>query len=160
MPTTRIASLQAMPIFGGVRADVLERLLKDAKMVSVARGGYFFREGDEATSMFVLETGEVALLRHAAGEHYVLGQLHAGDCFGEMALFDLQPRSASVIATAPCTAIELSAASLSALTESDLEQFALFHMNVSRELSRRLRAANDLTFRAYLGEKGVRLPEP
>ncbi len=158
MKASRIAALQAMPIFGGLRADVLDRVVEAAKVVTTARGEYFFHEGDKAESMFVLEAGEVALLRHSAGEHYVLGQLRAGDCFGEMALFDLFPRSASVVATAPCTAIELSTTSLTQLFEADLEQFALFHMNVARELSRRLRAANDLQFRAYLGEKAAKLP--
>ncbi len=151
MQASRTAALQAMPIFGGLRADVLDGLVETAKSVSVARDGYFFREGDRAESMFVLETGEVVLLRHGAGKPYELGRLKAGDCFGEMALFDLFPRSASVRATAPCTAIELSTASLYQLCESDLEQFALFHTNVSRELSRRLRIANEQLFRVHMG---------
>ena len=158
MKASRIAALQAMPIFGGLRADVLDGVVDAAKVIVAGQGTYFFREGDKAESMFVLEKGEVALLRHSAGESYVLGQLHAGDCFGEMALFDLFPRSASVVAIAPCTAIELSTASLTQLFDADIEQFALFHMNVARELSRRLRAANELQFRAYLGEKAAKLP--
>ena len=159
MQASRIATLQAMPIFGGLREDVLDGIVESAKVVAVARSDYFFREGDTAESMFVLEAGEVALLRHSAGEAYVLGRLHAGDCFGEMALFDLQPRSASVVAIAPCTAIELSTASLYQLFEADLEQFALFHMNVARELSRRLRVANDRLFRAFLGDVDSKLLE-
>jgi CRP/FNR family cyclic AMP-dependent transcriptional regulator len=145
---SRITALQAMPIFGGVRADVLDELVTGAKLVHVAEREYFFREGDRAESMFVLESGEVAVLKGWAGEQHELRRLGKGECFGEMALLDLFPRSASVQAVAPCTALELSAASLFKLYETDLEQFALVQMNIARELSRRLRAADERMFRA------------
>ena len=133
-----------MPIFGGVRADVLEMLVHGAKEVNVAKDAYFFREGDRAESMFVLESGEVAILKGWAGAQHELHRLHEGACFGEMALLDLFPRSASVQAVMPCTALELSTASLYSLYETDLEQFALVQINIARELSRRLRVADRL----------------
>jgi len=68
-----------------------------------------------------------------------------------MALLDLFPRSASVLALAPCTAIELSTATLYKLYETHLEQFALIQMNIARELSRRLRAADERLFRTQIG---------
>lgn len=151
MHASRVAALQAMPIFGAIRADVVAGFVEAARTVSVAQGEYYFREGDKAESMYVLEAGEVALLKHWAGKSHVLGHLGAGDCFGEMALLDLFPRSASVLATAPCTAIELSTGSLYQLYETDLEQFALMQMNIARELSRRLRAADEQLFRAHVG---------
>jgi CRP-like cAMP-binding protein len=151
MQTSRVEALQAMPIFGGIRADVLAGIVESAATVAVAQGEFYFREGDKAESMYVLETGEVALLKHWEGEPHVLGHLRAGDCFGEMALLDLFPRSASVLALVPCTAIELSTRSLHQLFETHLEQFALMQMNIARELSRRLRAADELLFRAHIG---------
>jgi CRP-like cAMP-binding protein len=151
MQASRIAALQAMPIFGGIRADALAALVEGAATVAVAQGEFFFREGDKAESMFVLESGEVAILKHWADEQHLLGRLGAGDCFGEMALLDLFPRSASVLALAPCTAIELSTASLYRLYETRLEQFALIQMNIARELSRRLRAADERLFRTKIG---------
>ena len=151
MQPTRIKALQAMPIFGGIRDDVLAGLVEAAATVAVAPGEYFFREGDRAESMYVLETGEVSLLKHWEGEPHALARLYAGDCFGEMALLDLFPRSASVLAIVPCTAIELSARSLYLLCETHIQQFALIQMNIARELSRRLRAADERLFRAHVG---------
>jgi len=148
---SRIAALQAMPIFGGVRADVLAALVGGAKLARIAPGEYFFREGDAAESMFVLETGEAAILKGWSGTQQELRRLRQGDCFGEMALLDLFPRSASVRAVAPCTALELSTASLYRLYETDLEQFALVQTNIARELSRRLRIADEELFRARMG---------
>ena len=151
MQASRIAALQAMPIFGGIPDDVLAAFVEAAATVAVAKDEYFFREGDRAESMFVLEAGEVGILKRWAGEQHLLGRLRAGDCFGEMALLDLFPRSASVLALAPCTAIELSTASLFKLYETHLEQFALIQMNIARELSRRLRAADERLFRTQIG---------
>jgi CRP/FNR family cyclic AMP-dependent transcriptional regulator len=82
----------------------------------------------------------------------VLHRLAAGDCFGEMALMDLFPRSASVRAEQDCSAIELAASDLLRLFEHDAEQFALIQMNIGREISRRLRTTDELLFRASMGE--------
>jgi CRP-like cAMP-binding protein len=150
MHDTRIETLQGMPIFGGLRADVLAALAGDARQVDMPKGGFFFHQDDAAHSMFVLEAGEVAVLRRWEGQHLTLGHLREGDCFGEMALIDLLPRSASVQAVQACNAMELSIDSFQKLAQIDLEQFALLHMNIARELSRRLRVADDRFFHAHV----------
>jgi len=143
-------TLQRMPFFGGVRDDVLDFLLAHAATVRVAAGGYFFREGEEARSLFVLMSGSVAVLRDWQGHELQLHRLAAGDCFGEMALMDLFPRSASVRAEEDCDALELTPAQLLAVFERDAEQFALIQMNMGREVCRRLRAADDMLFKALM----------
>jgi CRP-like cAMP-binding protein len=150
MHASRVEALQAMPIFGGVSAEVLAWFVAGAGTVSVPKGDYFFREGDVADALYVLESGEVALVRQWAGEPHELARLGEGDCFGEMALLDLFPRSASVLALAPCTAIEVSSSSLHELYQTHLDQFALVQMNIARELSRRLRVADDRLFEAHV----------
>ena len=152
MRPTRIDLLQAMPVFGAIREDMLEVLLQHAREVVVAAGEFFFRENDEASSMFVLEAGRVAVIKSWQGRELVLHGLGAGDCFGEMALMDLFPRSASVRADEDCRAIELTATDLLHLFERDAEQFALIQMNIGREVCRRLRAADELLFRVSMGE--------
>jgi CRP-like cAMP-binding protein len=150
MQDTRIETLQGMPIFGGLRPDVLAALVGDARQVDMPAGGFFFHQDDAASSMFVLEAGEVAVLRRWEGQHLTLGHLREGDCFGEMALIDLLPRSASVQAVHACNAMELAIDSFQKLADIDLEQFALLHMNIARELSRRLRVADDRFFHAHV----------
>jgi CRP/FNR family cyclic AMP-dependent transcriptional regulator len=156
MLETRIATLQHMPIFGGIRADVLEFILDASSMVNVPAGDFFFRENDRAQSMFVLETGEADVLKLWDAQQYLLGRLRAGDCFGEMALMDLFPRSASVRAVEACTAIELSTTIFFQIYERDLEQFTLMQMNIGREVSRRLRIADERLFRAKVDALAVR----
>lgn len=158
MLAARVELLQQMPIFGAVAEDALEFLLAPAPLVSRAAGGFFFREGDPAESMFVLESGSVTVSKTWQGHELLLRRLGEGDCFGEMALLDLFPRSASVRADADCRAIELTPANLYRLFERDPAQFATIQMNIGREVSRRLRVTDDLLFRARMGEALEELP--
>jgi CRP-like cAMP-binding protein len=147
----RIELLQRMPIFGGIRADVLQFLLGLCPVVSVPANEFFFREHDQADSMFVLEAGKVAVLKSWGGQEYVLSILKEGDCFGEMAVMDLGPRSACVRAVEDCTAIHISAANLHQVYTQDFKQFALIQMNMGREVCRRLREADNRLFCAKMG---------
>lgn len=150
MPEARIELLQRMPVFGGVRADVLEFLLGLCPVVSVPTNEFFFREHDQADSMFVLEAGTVAVLKFWRGHDYLLRTLKEGDCFGELAVMDLCPRSASVRAVQDCSAIRVSAANLYKVYARDLKQFTLIQMNMGREVCRRLRDSEDRLFCARM----------
>ena len=141
MQQERLALLQSMPIFGGLNETGLDFLSGLFKEVSVSKNAYFFNEGDSANSLFILESGQAQMLKrdHHQGESLILRTLERGDCFGEMSLIDPNPRSASVIATADCLAIELSNQALFQLYEAHMDQFTLIQMNMLREVSRRLR---------------------
>ena len=147
----RIGLLQSMPLFGGVDADTLRFLLVFCPAVSVPLNEYFFGEYEEPDSMFVLERGSAAVLKSWHGKDYALHTLKVGDCFGEMAIMDRCPRSASVRAAEDCSAIRISSAALHQIYARDLKQFALIQMNMGREVCRRLRDANDRLFSAKMG---------
>jgi CRP-like cAMP-binding protein len=157
MNTTRVELLQSMPVFGAVQTQVLMYLLQSSRSVPMKRGGYFFREGDLADSMFVLEEGEVAVYRNWQGTDFKLRELRAGDCFGEMALLDCQPRSASVLVLQDALAIEISTAQLAEIYEKFPDQFVLMHMNMAREVCRRLRAADQRLFELSMGDEHTEL---
>lgn len=152
MQAMPVELLQRMPIFGAIRDDTLAVLLERASERSVAAGDCLFREGDAARSMFVLLRGDAAVLKRWQGVDHLLHHLHVGDCVGEMALMDLQPRSATVRADTPCVVLELSSDDLMRVYEHDLEQFALIQMNMGREVCRRLRATDELLFSFRMGD--------
>jgi CRP-like cAMP-binding protein len=154
MQEARIELLQRMAIFGGVRADVLEFLLAVCQAKTVPRNGFFFQEGEEGDTLFVLENGEAAVLKQWGGQLRLVQTLSVGDCFGEMAVVDHCRRSASVCAVEDSTAICISSGDLYRVYSRDVKQFALIQMNMGREISRRLRAANEQLFRAR-----IELPE-
>jgi len=141
--------LQGMPVFGGISEQTLGFLLQLADTHVVASDHYFFHEGDNATSMFVLEEGRAAVLKSRDGNELEIDQLEQGDCFGEMALLDLYPRSCSIRAIGPCKVKEISQLSLFKLYEQDLEQFTIIQMNIGREISRRLRLSSEKLFQSH-----------
>jgi CRP/FNR family transcriptional regulator, cyclic AMP receptor protein len=147
---TQLECLQRAPIFGALAEDTLQFLLDQMRSVRVAAGDCFFREGDQASSMFVLEDGAAVVVKGWRGEEVELRRLGPGDCFGEMALMDLFPRSASVRALVDCTALEMGPDDLHRLFQRDAEQFALIQMNIGREVCRRLRATDEMLFRAVM----------
>jgi CRP/FNR family transcriptional regulator, cyclic AMP receptor protein len=151
MQDARIELLQRMPIFGGIRTEILRFLLAQCPIVQAPANEFFFREHDQGDSMFVLEMGKVAVLKSWRGQDYLLQSLKEGDCFGEMAVMDHCPRSASVRAAEDCIAICISAANLYEVYARDLKQFALIQMNMGREVCRRLREANNRLFGARMG---------
>ena len=123
--------------------------------MTVSEGEYFYREGDPASSLFVLEDGTVSLVKHWQGSDYTLKSLNRGDCFGQVALIDLQPRNTSALATSDSTAIELCAEDLYKLYKRELHQFTLIYMNMAREVCRRLREADERTFEADIQARRV-----
>ena len=142
--------LQRMPIFGGIQSDVIEILMKRTQSVSVAKGDYFIREGSQGTSAYVLEEGSVSIFKLWGDEQYLLHCLETGSCFGEVSLLDFGSRSASVRADVDCRAIELTTTDLLEISKYDVKQFAMIYMNLGRELSRRLRAADERLFKAIV----------
>lgn len=152
---SRIELLQSMPIFGAIREETLRFLVSRSATAVVAVGEFFFREHDEAQSIFVLEEGKAAVVKDWQGHQYLLNTMTKGDCFGEMSLMDMRHRSASVVAVEPCQALELTSADLTALYEKDLEQFTLIQMNMGREVSRRLREADEQLFQVKFGNAEV-----
>jgi len=147
--------LQAMPIFGGIREDILEFILDKAVIVSVPREEYFFREDVRGTSMYVLEAGKVLVTKSWECREYVLAEMKAGDCFGEMSLIDLGPRTASVLALEDCRAIKLTNVNILKIYQHDLEQFVMIQMNMAREVSRRLRHTDEILFQKFVKDNEI-----
>jgi len=152
MEASRVELLQRMPVFGALTERSLALLVEKSRRIEVAEGEHFFVEGDAARSMYVIESGRAVVVRHWQGREIELNRFGPGDCFGEMALLDLHPRSAAVRALEACAAIEFGPDEMLHLYEADMEQFALLQMNLARELCRRLRATDELLFRAAMGE--------
>src|SRR5579872_4022669 len=71
--------------------------------VKEATGNYsagetIFRQGDLGTDMFIIQEGEVHIIKNINGASHILSKLEKGDFFGEMALLENLPRTADAIA--------------------------------------------------------------
>ena len=98
------------------------------------RGDIIFREGDRALELFVIKSGEV---RIQIGNRTVT-ELPAGSIFGEMALIDDEPRSATAVAASDVELVPVSEKQFLFL----VSQTPFFALKVMRVLAQRLRSAN------------------
>ncbi|RKZ20683.1 hypothetical protein DRQ18_05845 [bacterium] len=64
----------------------------------LAPGEVLFREGDPGDEMYLIKKGEIKITKRIGDQEKVLAVLKEGDFFGEMAIIDGSPRSASAIA--------------------------------------------------------------
>ncbi len=62
-------------------------------------GDIIFREGDTGDVMYVLQSGQVRITKQTGAGEVSIATLRPGEIFGEMALFDRQPRSATAVAS-------------------------------------------------------------
>lgn len=63
-----------------------------------ADGEVICREGEPGDRMYMIQAGRAAVSRQEGGVGVEVGELQSGDVFGEMSIFDRQPRSATVCA--------------------------------------------------------------
>jgi len=138
------AFLARIPIFAGLPDRVMALIADTLRVVHVVPGAQVLREGEHARSMFVVRDGELQVLKRGKGGiEYKLAVLKAGDCVGEMSLIDIQPRSATAQAIGAATLYVLDLSEIAKLYSSDVEAYALLVLNISREISRRLRVADE-----------------
>ncbi len=130
-----------VPILGALRHEALAFLLRHTSTLRVAAGDVIFLEGSVGECLYIIEEGRVEISQVQDGGSRVLAVFGPGDCFGEMALIDCQPRSATATALEPARLCTVTGNTLFELYRFDVEQFAVMQMNISREVIRRLRHA-------------------
>ena len=77
------------------------------QLLVLKKGDFVFEEGDEAIFAYVLTEGVIEIVQTTKGEQHVLGKIEKGTVFGEMAIIDGFPRSASARAAADCKVQEV-----------------------------------------------------
>jgi CRP/FNR family transcriptional regulator/CRP/FNR family cyclic AMP-dependent transcriptional regulator len=94
-----VDSLTAVPFFAGLDADALQQVAAGMRSRRFRRGEVIFHVDDPGDALFIIVSGEVKIgLPSEAGEEAILVRLQAGDVFGELALLDGAPRSATATA--------------------------------------------------------------
>jgi CRP/FNR family transcriptional regulator, cyclic AMP receptor protein len=145
-PKLTAALLRDIGLFGGVTDDTLEILARELPVEPVEVGEVVVREGDDTRDMFVVIGGELEVVKRGkSGGDVRVALFGPSDWFGEMGVLAVQPRSATVRAVAPTTLVRITPGDVDKLLyRRDLKDYALFVMNIARELSRRLRVADGI----------------
>jgi CRP/FNR family cyclic AMP-dependent transcriptional regulator len=131
--------LAGIELFTELDPDELAKVASLSQMRSVGKDVAIFHAGDPAEAVFIVARGKVKIVVTSSdGREFILTVLGAGQVFGEMALIEEAPRSASVITA---TAVELVV-----ISRDDFHHLLATEPRISRKLlailSRRLRRAN------------------
>ena len=114
--------LETVPLFDGLSPEALAKIESRAVTRNYPRNAVVISEGDEATSMFIIVTGSVKVYHtEADGKETILNSQGPGQHFGELALVDDAPRSASVMTTEPSRLLVLSKAAFKDCLEESPE---------------------------------------
>jgi CRP-like cAMP-binding protein/membrane protease YdiL (CAAX protease family) len=138
-----MALLGRSPIFHRCSSDDLAALAASARHVEHAAGTDIVREGEAARDLMLIASGEARVLkRGASGEEHTINHLAAGDSFGEMALFDRVPRSATVRAVGPVRTLVLPLQDIVAMAETRPTLVPVL-VDIGALVAERLRAASN-----------------
>jgi len=84
-----------------------ENTAQGPQLVELNKGSYLFEEGQGASFAYVLKEGAIEIIRKSSEGEQVLGKVEKGAIFGEMAIIDGSPRSASARAAIDCKVQEV-----------------------------------------------------
>jgi CRP-like cAMP-binding protein len=113
--------------------------VKDSTATYTA-GDMIFSQGDLGTEMFIIQDGEVEIIKHINGESHILSHLEKGDFFGEMALLEAAPRTADAIAKTEVKVLLINGSRFDDMLKKNPE----IAVRIIRKYSKRLREANTL----------------
>lgn len=125
--------------FAGVLSAELHELESEGHVRSFRAGEIIFSAGDAGDGFYVVESGQVRIsVRVGQNEQHPLAMIGPGDFFGEMAVFDDEPRSATATAETDTKTFFLGRTKLLQL----LTQRPQLALKFAREFSIRMRAFN------------------
>lgn len=127
-------------IFADIDAAAVEKILDRLPVIRVDSGETVIREGDSNKTVYLIDSGQLAVLKGIAGSEPVrVATLTSGDCFGDMTAIAGGVVSASLCADTPAVLRQIS---LTDITDEKIRE--KFILNISRVLVQRLSSTNNL----------------
>jgi CRP-like cAMP-binding protein len=137
----RVLLLTRVPLFAYLRTDQLRRLAPLLEPAAWAKGSRVFDMGDIGMELYIITSGRIGISVDPDPKSRVfINELKAGDCLGEMALIDNEPRSATAHVLEDTQALALEKEKLHGL----LMSYPELGIGMLRALSQRLRAMTPL----------------
>jgi CRP-like cAMP-binding protein len=134
-----IIFLKKTPLFSSIATSELKAIASIVQEVEFDIGQEIVKENDIGDCVYIIKEGKVKIRKKTSDGRFIeLAELSEKECFGEMALFDDDTRSASVYAQTKCTLIRI--------TRNDLIEVIMDYPVIAIELlkifTKRLKGAN------------------
>jgi signal transduction histidine kinase len=131
-----VVELESIKLFQGLTPDEFQAMRAFTRQIHFAAGAEFFHERDAADGLYIIKTGLVEISGMVTSEtRCVFSQLGPGEIFGEMAVIEDLPRSATATALKDTGVYFMPRAEMLQL----LKRSPALAFNVLQEISRRLR---------------------
>lgn len=131
--------LKASYLSSGLTDEEIQRIVEIARDVSYGDGEVIVRQFDLDSDLFVVVEGKVVI---NASNNDLVARIKPGGVFGEIAMLDERPRSATVHAETPTRLAHIPANELRALMDAYPDMAVKLLRNLGRTLCGRLRSAN------------------
>ncbi len=153
-----VDSLRRCALFAHVATDGLRTLARSMRARRFRRNEVIFHQGDPGNQLHVVASGAVKiLLPSAEGEEAIIATLRPGDFFGELALLDGAPRSATAAALEPTETLGLPREAFLELLERDSDLRRALLASLAGELRRLTGHVEELHFLDLAGRLAMRL---
>lgn len=136
--------LRSVRLFAGISSNDLRPLAASLRTRTLRAGQVLLREGARGEEMYFVQRGTLIVSKAVTGRvDQVLARMGVGDFFGEMALFDRSPRSATVQAETDAVLLALDREHLDRLVETNPRAAADFFRALVHVFIDRLRATGE-----------------
>ena len=150
--TDKMLFLKRVSPFTGMTLEQIRVLTSHLEEQHFLPGEVIFYEGDFSQELYILVSGRVRIVKDYDGPHErTLTLLTQGDFFGDMAIFESAPRSATVVAEEEAEVLALSPEKF----KQTIYQKPEMAFEIFRELSARLRRREEQAAGAGLQEGGL-----
>ena len=147
--------LHRVPLFRNLPAEQLEALASACEPRSLPAGDIIFQHGEAAEWLYIVEQGRVDITLPSPGGEIILASFAAGSFFGELGLFDQQPRSATARAVGETRLVCIPASAITGLIDR--------HPAAARHflgvVTQRLRAADEMLSRLQVRNPNEEMEE-
>lgn len=144
--------LKELPLFNQLPATALQTLVEQGEVLTLAAEAIVFWEGETSDAMYVIIEGAVRVFKQdEEGYEVEINRQKQGECFGELALLDSRPRSASIACLTPCQLFKLEKRALMTLLVQPATQAAAF--SILSVLVERVRVITEKYFGEQLAQR-------
>jgi CRP-like cAMP-binding protein len=153
-----VESLRSSPLFARMAPETLANLARTLRRRKFRRSEVIFHQGDPGDSLHIVVAGAVKIvLPSAEGDEAIIATLRRGDFFGELALLDGAPHSATATALEPTETLVLPRREFHELVDRDSALREALLAGLAAELRRLTGHVEELHFLDLAGRLAMRL---
>ncbi|HEY8439240.1 MAG TPA: Crp/Fnr family transcriptional regulator [Candidatus Limnocylindrales bacterium] len=156
---TAATALRRCGLFGAADDDAIETLVRVLRVRRFRRGETIFHQGDPGDALFVVDQGsvKVVLPSDEGAEPAIVAILGPGEFFGELAILDGAPHSATIVAVEPTETLVLHRDAFLSLIDSDAGLRRALLASLATEIRRLTGHVEDLHFLDLPGRLASRI---